>query len=241
MYLFIDLVLALSFISRLPVRVRYLEDFQDRIKRIPRYFTLIGYLPGIVYFLSCAFAENTVLRIAGIAIGFYFFDLFHFDGLLDMLDGFLNQSSKEKRLEIMSKGDVGPFAVFYGTLFVLAFYDLFRLVKPIDFLFASVFGRYTMTTLISISKPAKGTGLGALFFPPNRVNILVSGTFLIPLLFFGPVKFALCVGMSVAAAVLVKVISHRKISGVTGDVIGGSCLISQMLILMVLYLSEKWG
>ncbi|MFN3327613.1 MAG: adenosylcobinamide-GDP ribazoletransferase, partial [Fervidobacterium pennivorans] len=124
-----DFLLTLSFISRLPVKIKNIDEWEKRIKRIPVYFPVIGYIPGTIYSIGVLFAHSLsnykLLFIFGaMAIGYYFFDLFHFDGLLDMFDGFLNQSNKERRLEIMSKGNVGPFAVFYGMLYILLFYQL---------------------------------------------------------------------------------------------------------------------
>ncbi|MDK2884393.1 adenosylcobinamide-GDP ribazoletransferase [Pseudothermotoga sp.] len=227
-----DFLTALSFISRLPVKLNNTENFETNIKKAPSYFTLVGYIPGFIYFFTSLWSENIFIRIAGIATGFYLFDLFHFDGLLDMLDGFLNQSDKEKRLLIMSKGNVGPFAVFYGTLYVIAFYNLFSYLDPTDFLFGSVFGRYSMSILISISKPAKNTGLGAMFFPAYKYTPLIAALFSAPMLCLGCVKFILSFLVSFLTAIFVKIISEKKISGITGDVIGGTSLLSQMFILL---------
>lgn len=225
-------MVTLSFISRLPIDLGHLRDFDLRVKRIPCYFALVGYLPGFIYFLTAVFGENFVFRIFGIAIGFYLFDLFHFDGLLDMFDGFLNQSDKDKRLQIMSRGDVGPFAVFYGTLYVIAFYNTFSCLDPIDFVYASVFARYSMTILIRISKPAKSTGLGAVLFPSCKFCLLVGILFSAPLLCLSLLKYFVSLSISLLTAVLIKVISEKKIDGVTGDVIGGTSMLSQLFILL---------
>lgn len=223
-----NLVIALTFLSRLPISFSYPEDFEIRVKKAPSYFTLVGYLPGSIYFLTAIWAENIVLRVLGIAVGYYLFDLFHFDGLLDMIDGLLNQSDKERRLQIMAKGNVGPFAVFYGTLYVIAFYNLFFYLKPIDFIYASVFARYSMTVLINISKPAKSTGLGALFFPSFKLNWLIALLFSTPLLYFNILKFSISALVSFLTAFLVKIVALKKIDGITGDVIGGTALLTQL-------------
>ncbi|MFN4190410.1 MAG: adenosylcobinamide-GDP ribazoletransferase [Pseudothermotoga sp.] len=235
-----DLLITLSFISRLPINLSQIEDFDRRIKRIPCYFTLVGYLPGLIYFVTGTFSENLTFRIFGIAVGFYLFDLFHFDGLLDMFDGFLNQSDKEKRLQIMAKGDVGPFAVFYGTLYVIAFYNTFSILDPIDFAYASVFARYSMTILLKISKPAKSTGLGALLFPPCKLCPLIGILFSTPFLLFSRLKYLVSLFICLLTAFLVKLISERKIDGVTGDVIGGTAMLTQLFILLFMVGIRLW-
>uniref|UniRef100_A0A7C4CF50 Adenosylcobinamide-GDP ribazoletransferase n=1 Tax=Fervidobacterium thailandense TaxID=1008305 RepID=A0A7C4CF50_9BACT len=141
---------TLSLLTRLPSNVNFGGNWKERFRKSPRFFTTVGYLPGLLYAFMRWMACNAgnkwelVVTALGLSVGFYFFDLFHFDGLLDMFDGFLNQSSKDRRLEIMSKGNVGPFAVFYGTLFILVFFELFRNVKPSVMFFSSVFGRFTV-------------------------------------------------------------------------------------------------
>ncbi|HOQ39917.1 MAG TPA: adenosylcobinamide-GDP ribazoletransferase [Fervidobacterium sp.] len=232
---FTDLFLSFSFISRLPIRLPKINDFDDRIKRIPSYFSLVGYMPGAIYYLTALYEYSLLSKILGLAVGFYLFDLFHFDGLLDMFDGFLNQSSKERRLEIMSKGNVGPFAVFYGMLYVLAFYSLLSYSHPIDFFFSAIFGRQTMVFVLAFSKPAKDKGLGALFFPFKMINVPISLLFTLPLLCFSVPKFIVSLISSLIVAIIVSWVSRRKIGGVTGDVIGGSCLISQIFTLFALF------
>ncbi len=227
-----DLLVTLSFISRIPITYRYSKDFDLRVKRISCYFTLVGYFPGLIYFFTTVLSKNMALRTLGIAVGFYLFDLFHFDGLLDMLDGFLNQSDKDRRLEIMAKGNVGPFAVFYGTLYVIAFYNTFSILDPIDFVYASVFARYSMTILLKISKPAKSTGLGAILFPPCKLCPLIGILFSTPFLFFSWLKYLISLFICLLTAFLVKLVSERKIDGVTGDVMGAAAMLTQLFILL---------
>ncbi|MCS7233057.1 MAG: adenosylcobinamide-GDP ribazoletransferase [Synergistetes bacterium] len=228
-----EIIFAFSFLSRLPIKTDHFENSLNILKNISSYFTLIGYIPGLIYSLTAVFQSEIAIRIAGLALGFYLFDLFHFDGLLDMLDGFLNQSTREKRLEIMSRGNVGPFAVFYGTLYVIALYTTFSTLNPIDYMYASVLGRYAMTILIHISKPAKKEGLAASLFPQRRSSLFLALLFSTPLI-LSPQRFTLSLSISILLAFIIKRISEIKINGITGDVLGGTCLISQLTILLSL-------
>ncbi|WP_448377227.1 adenosylcobinamide-GDP ribazoletransferase [Fervidobacterium sp.] len=235
----VDFALSLSFISRIPVKLKAVDDWQERIKRVPIYFPAVGYLPGIIYssgrLFSAKYEDYQFLIITvSITLGYYFFDLFHFDGLLDMFDGFLNQSNRERRLEIMAKGNVGPFAVFFGTLYVIIFYELAKSLNWKAFLIAAVLGRYEMNVLLSFSQPAKRTGLGAMLFPYKKLYTLYATIFTLPLAFFGIKAFLISLLLAWFAAYIISKISGEKIGGITGDVLGGSCLISQMVILLTL-------
>ncbi|MFN6991440.1 MAG: adenosylcobinamide-GDP ribazoletransferase [Fervidobacterium sp.] len=231
-----DFLLTLTFLSRIPISLNS-EAFK-RIRNTPTYFPLIGYMPGIIYYFGTHLvAKNTgstFYVFFSMVLGFYLFDLFHFDGLLDMFDGFLNQSTKERRLEIMSKGNVGAFAVFYGTLYVIAFWELLKISRPVYFLLASVFGRYTMVVTLYFSKPAKREGLGAMFYPYSKKRLYSAVISTFPLFFFKPLGYVLAMITSILVGIIISYISEKKIGGITGDVIGGSCLLSQLFILFTL-------
>lgn len=230
------MLLSLSFISRIPVRLPGKMTVTDGdIKACVRYFSLIGYIPGLTFALGRT-THNTIFYLTSIAIAFWLFDLFHFDGLLDTFDGFFNQGTKEKRLQIMSYGNVGPFAVFFGMLYMISFWEIFKIAPPINFIYASVFGRLSMTTLLHISRPSKEEGLGAFLYPTSKINLIISFLWTMPLLFIKPYHFIIAFVVSQLTALSMKYISEKKISGVTGDVLGATSLLGQIFVLVGLSL-----
>lgn len=232
-----EVVLALSFLSRMPLKVPHRQDWMVIAQRIPRYFTLVGYVPGALYALGAQFTPIVGLwmGLVSLSVGYYLFDLFHFDGLLDTLDGFLNQSNPNKRLEIMSKGNVGPSAVFYGTLFVVALWEFMKLGRALPFLLSSVLGRFSMNVALALSSPAKTTGLGALLYPTDKLATVSSLLFSVPLILLSPFLYTVGLVTSILVGALVAKASKQLIGGITGDVLGASCLIAQVTILGVLH------
>ncbi|MGC8902377.1 MAG: adenosylcobinamide-GDP ribazoletransferase [Fervidobacterium sp.] len=232
----VDILLTFSFISRLPIKLKDLPDWKERTKKIPAYFPLVGYVPGFIYALGSflTLRLGIIAPVLSLIFGFYYFDLFHFDGLLDTLDGFLNQSSKEKRLEIMSKGNVGPFAVFYGVLYVIIFWELFNQIPFYYLLFGSVFGRYAMDVVLLFSKPAKSQGLGAILFPFEKSLLIPATVLTTPLAFLGIKEYITSLTLSWITGFIISKISERQIGGITGDVLGGSCLLTQLAILLTI-------
>lgn len=227
-----NFLLSLSFISRIPINVR-VNNFSSRVKEIPTYFPLVGYLVGIIYYFG-AYFESLFLKVLFLTLSFYLFDLFHFDGLLDMFDGFFNQSSKEKRLEIMSKGDVGPFAVFFGTLYIIILWTLYNQTNPFHFIISSVLGRYSMVFLLYFSNPAKNSGLGKLLFPFKKKNLIISTLFTLPLMLFSLKKYVISFAATIFISYIISIISKKKIGGITGDVLGGTCLLTHEFVLLIL-------
>ncbi len=238
MNFFANILLAISFLSRIPIKLPEKLYQKADLKKSAVFFPLVGYLPGLIIFLMLSIGNSILNRFLALAISFWLFDLFHFDGLLDTFDGFLNQSTREKRLEIMSKGNVGPFAVFFGTLFVLAIWELMKTLKPSCFLLGSVFGRWAINIMICTSKPAKETGLGKLFFPSSPLTILYSFSFVLPLLYLGVKSFIISLAVTILVSFALKKIAYAKIGGITGDVLGATHLIVYLSILLSISLLQ---
>ena len=168
--------LAFSFLSRVPL------GGKGNVKNIARYFTLVGYGAGLIYWVGCRYIHGDLGALLTIVTGFLLFDLFHFDGLLDTFDGFFNQAGREKCLEIMSKGDTGPFAIFFSFFYCLAFFLAFRSSTPEALLFVSVCGRFSMNILLAFTQPAKPGGLGALMSPYDNRSTVWSAVLAAPLI-----------------------------------------------------------
>ncbi|ACR79179.1 MULTISPECIES: adenosylcobinamide-GDP ribazoletransferase [Kosmotoga] len=227
-----DMKLAIAFLSRVPVP---LKQNKGNLKKICAYFTFVGYLAGVFYFSMKLISENFLWTLLSVALGFYLFDLFHFDGLLDTLDGFFYQGTKERRFEIMSKGDIGPFAFFYAALYIVAYLYAFLHVDPIDLIYVAVLGRFSMNILLHFGKPAKNTGLGKLLHPYEKKHTLISLVFTIPLVYF-PLNYIISLSIALLLGSSMHFITNRKIEGYTGDVLGATCMFSQLSIMVALSL-----
>jgi adenosylcobinamide-GDP ribazoletransferase len=217
--------LAFSFLSRLPF------GGKGSVKNIARYFTLVGYGAGVIYWAGRRYVPSDLGAILTIVVGFFVFDLFHFDGLLDTFDGFFNQAGREKCLEIMSNGDTGPFAIFFSFFYCLAFYLAFRSSAPISLLFMSVCGRFAMNVLLATTQPAKPGGLGALMSPYDHRATVFSVVLAAPLAIVAPVRWAVSMGVALVIGLIMSISARRKIGGYTGDVLGATCLLSQLCVL----------
>lgn len=221
-----EIRLAVSFLSKLPL------GGGGELKRIPIHFPLVGYLCAGSYigtrwlFSRLISPEGGVL--ASICLTFYLFNLFHFDGLLDTIDGFLAHKPPQKRLQIMSRGEVGAFAVFFGFVYLLGFYLGLRRAAAEDLLVASVSGRMSMNFLLMFSKPAKSEGLAFALYPFKNLYIFPAFLYTLPLLWFFPIRFGISIGISISIAFTLSLISRKKIGGITGDVLGACCLLAEL-------------
>jgi adenosylcobinamide-GDP ribazoletransferase len=230
-----DILLTFSLLTRIPVKA------DGRIEQTPIYFVLIGYSVGFSYAILF-FLANIInfhppfSTIIIMALVYYFFELFHFDGLLDTLDGFLCQKKREDRLRIMKKGNIGPFALFYGVLFLIAHFHLLSLLsaRALYIFIAGPISRWSMVLMLAISRPAKEEGLGASLFPFKGKRLIFATFYLIPLFILMPLESVISISIATLVIFIMKWISHRLVSGITGDIIGGSCLLVEVFILLAL-------
>jgi adenosylcobinamide-GDP ribazoletransferase len=218
--------LALSFLSRIPA------GGKGDVRHITRYFTLVGYCAGAVYWAGRQYVPGDLGVILSITVGFFLFDLFHFDGLLDTFDGFLNQSGCEKCLAIMSKSDTGPFAVFFSFFYCAALFLAFRSSAPLSLVYMSVIGRFSMCVLLATTHPAKPGGLGALVSPYDQRTTFLNLAVTLPLAVLDPVRWAVSVVVASAIGLFLGAVSRRKIGGYTGDVLGATCLLAQLGVII---------
>ncbi|MFH0796522.1 MAG: adenosylcobinamide-GDP ribazoletransferase [Candidatus Omnitrophota bacterium] len=229
--------LAFALLSRIPIRASGDLKGLPPNEAVP-FFVLVGYAVGLTYWILLhltrilhLFPPVAILLV--MAVVYYLFDLFHFDGLLDTLDGFLCQKNREERLRIMKKGNVGPFGFFYGFIFLLAqFYLLSSLaVNPWLLFLTGPFSRWSLVLLLSFSRPAKEEGLAVICYPVLPRAFFWATVTLLPVIIFMPLLSAIALFSTIVITLLVRNASGRIIGGVTGDVLGALCLLSELAVL----------
>uniref|UniRef100_A0A7C4W3Z7 Adenosylcobinamide-GDP ribazoletransferase n=1 Tax=Fervidobacterium thailandense TaxID=1008305 RepID=A0A7C4W3Z7_9BACT len=78
-----------------------------------------------------------------------------------------------------------------------------------------------------------------MLYPLDRYGLVLSGFLTIPLVFLDHDMFVYSFGVSAFVGILVSVVSKLKIGGVTGDVLGGSCLMGQLSVLLIGYFKSR--
>lgn len=228
-----DIFLALGMMSRIKVpRIKQLNYARSTI-----YFPLIGFLAAGILWVSESCLNFLfpfeLSRLISLSIYFLLFGYFHFDGYLDVIDGFFpSHKQPEERLKIMKDSNTGAFALLFGVLFIAI--ELFCIFQANDgWILFPVFGRFSVPVLLSFSKPASNKGLGKLYFPYPIRYALFAFFFMIPLLAITPI---LCVfiPLQIGVSLFLSSLSKQKINGINGDVIGFSIMINELLFLIFL-------
>lgn len=171
----------------------------------------------------------------------------HLDGLADTADGLGSARPADGALEVMRRSDVGPFGVVTLVLLLLAqvaaVAELVAAGAPWAAVVAVVAGRLALPLVCRYGVPAaRPDGLGALV--AGTVPLLaVAGACLAAVVLAAPATrlaglgwwpgpLAVLLALLAAEAVLRR--CHRRLGGVTGDVLGAVVEVATTVALVVL-------
>lgn len=236
------LILAIQFLTPLPAgKVR--EVSHEEVAKTVLFFPFVGILQGLILFGAAHFiykffsfdaASGLVLLLWILVTG-----ALHLDGLADTIDGLIGGRDKKEALQIMRKGNTGPFgmtALFMVLLLKYLSINSLSLTEGPEILFVvPLIGKTSIVYLNYLIPYAReGGGLGKAFVegtdgPKLLFNILITLYFLSLLIGYRGLFAFLAVILFISAA---KVYLKRKIGGVTGDTMGAASELSEVVFLV---------
>ncbi len=181
----------------------------------------------------------------------------HLDGFMDSADGFMSYRPRERVLEIMKDSNVGASAVIW--IFCLLFLktglissiDAAGVAGPMLLVMMPVMGRWVALYVCSLGSHAdpESKGLGRAVIDRTGRRELVSGLVVtLTLVWFSAallwafgaypsfilkiilILFALLLAATLTGMAILR-ISYRRIGGITGDVVGASVEITELVVL----------
>lgn len=241
-------ILMLQFLTTIPLPVNLNvsnEDFgKGLIFSLPVGLLLGGILTGCYYLISMVFPVN-ITAVLIIIIYIILTGGLHLDGLGDTFDGLFSNRPKERILEIMRDSRVGTNAVLaiISVLLVDA-----ALLSEVDFLkygtllLMPVAGRMGLIISAGVSVYARrGEGLGKSFVDCCGTKEIIIGLvmYLIILFCAGRIAGILAGMVCILFSFLTVKFFSRKIDGITGDILGAVCELTQMFFLCIMFLIQK--
>lgn len=255
-----------TLISRIPVKADFTIDFSRADFWIPAISIFVSIAATASFYLGMFFTGSTFVA-AGCAIllQYWFFNLFHLDGLIDSADALLPAVSKERRLEILKDPRVGTYGFFAGFMALSLRFALlasgmsegrsyFHFVFP-ALLTAPTAGRLSAVLLVRFSKPASDRGLGALMHDFSLPRIAAGEALaLAPLAIFslgcglgsaGWLLLITALGILIISALAVALLVGKKytkeIGGFTGDSLGCAIELGELLFLFLFFAARTWS
>ena len=239
---------AFSFLTILPVGHVSLSEGKELAKSMS-FFPLVGLIIGFIlalgyYLFSFLFPEALVLWLTIGLLALLTRGL-HLDGFADTMDGLGSGGPREKILEVMRDSRIGAFGVISLILLIgakyLALDQIPSASTPYTLILMAVMGRNAMVLVCYRSPYARSGGGLAKPFTENlggREMALSSATaFGIALLVMG------MKGVAVFLAIGLFSLGYRaffikKLSGVTGDILGAANELAELLCLLLLVILE---
>ncbi|MDA3858512.1 MAG: adenosylcobinamide-GDP ribazoletransferase [Roseovarius sp.] len=238
-----DVVLALSLLSRLPVRV----SAHDRSAEAAWAYPLVGVVLGTLAALGALVAQRIGLPAplaALVALGLLIMlsGAMHEDGLADSADGLWGGWDRQKRLENMKDSHIGSYGVLALILSLgarwCALWLLFQTgpaTGAIALIAAATLSRGVMPALMAALPHARETGLshrvGRVTPMTAALALALAGAFGVAMLGAAGISAVLCAGL---AALGTGAIARAKIGGQTGDILGATQNIAEIAVLFSL-------
>ena len=235
--------IALGFLTILPVS-RSLEVTPERLGRSMALFPAAGLLLGLILVvlnsLLGALIPRAVLDCLLLLIMIVMTGALHLDGIADLLDGLAGGKDREGILRIMKDSRVGAMGVVgLVMLLLLKYLCLFNLpleIKSAGLIFMPAAGRWVQVVLAASCRYLRGSeGTGAVFaeYAGERELLIASGSLIVvALILFGLPGIFLIFLLGIAVMVLIKYFEIR-LGGVTGDVLGASSEVIEVLSLLL--------
>ncbi|MCS6819094.1 MAG: adenosylcobinamide-GDP ribazoletransferase [Chitinophagales bacterium] len=249
---------ALMFYTRLPCPAGT-DHSPEYLNKASRFFPLIGWVVGALcfgayYFSTYIFDQNLSVLFSMLA-GVWITGAFHEDGLADTVDGFGGGWTKEQILNIMKDSRIGTYGVFALIFhFAVKFFSLSYLASQcpqvllllLIFISFHALARHAATIILfsstyvrddekSKAKPvAKSFGLAEVIG-----SILFGWTPALVLSWYNP-WFFLAIPSSVVCATFMRKYFEKHIVGYTGDCLGATEQISEVIILLAFCIVWKF-
>lgn len=239
-----DVAAALGLLSRLPVRV----DMAAARARGPRAawaFSVAGLALGLIAALAGTLAgalglppplaAAVVLVVLVVTTG-----AMHEDGLADSADGLWGGWDRERRLAIMKDSRTGAYGVIALVLSLLMRWAALVPLIEAGWLWAAVLAaaclsRAAMVGVMAALPNARADGLSRGVGRPPAAAALVAGALALALALAAAGLAAVPAALGAGAAALGwAAVARAKIGGQTGDILGATQQLTEIVVLLVL-------
>jgi adenosylcobinamide-GDP ribazoletransferase len=232
--MWVDLLGAFAFLTILPIKY----TSSEKPGRIFAYFPLVGLLIGAAVSLvaSITFLPRDVVAFMTLTGWVGLTGALHLDGFGDSCDGLLATVTPERRLEIMKDPRAGAYAVVGLVLLLLGKWVALREVAPLLLILPPVMGRWAMVLAAYAFPYARSSGMGGYFregFGRAQVLFATIITCVVALAFGWP-RLLILVIAPLTVAFVGRWAASRLGGGLTGDVYGALCELTELLCLLIL-------
>jgi adenosylcobinamide-GDP ribazoletransferase len=232
-------LIALQFLTILPIKIKSEIKEKDFGKSL-LYFPIVGILIGLALSLTAflfGFLSNLIAGIFVLIISLIITGGIHLDGFADTCDGFYQSKPKEKILEIMRDSRVGVMGVIgIVCLLLLKFILIVSIPREIlwkSLIMMAVFARWGQVLACYTSDYAREEGKAKYFIEYAGKREFLAGSFLTMALFLLLMELEGVILLILSFLPIFLFINYvkRRIGGMTGDTIGATSEIAEIVVL----------
>ncbi|MEW6621129.1 MAG: adenosylcobinamide-GDP ribazoletransferase [bacterium] len=247
-----NFIVALQFLTMITLsskKFKFLSN--EELANSMVYFPIIGLMIGsflvIINYILGLFLPDLVVDVFLIISLIFVTRGLHLDGFADTIDGFSFGGTKEEILTIMSDsrigamGAIGIFCLLITKLFLI--YEMPIEIKNIALIIMPVLGRWVMVMAAASSNYAKENveGLGKPFTDYVGTKEFAIATIIMVLIGWGLFSLESRYYKGVILILIIYIINlylltniKRKLNGITGDILGALCEITEVLVLFLI-------
>lgn len=247
------LIGIIQFMTRIPIPID--TGFDENFHKSTIYFPIVGLILGVCYYIVALIGlkifDPYITAVLVLASEVLLTGGLHLDGLGDSFDGLYSYRDKEKILEIMKDsrlGTNGLLAIILVFLLKIGFLNSLlsqEILWPIVTM--PVVARSMQVLACYKTKTPRERGMGNIFIGKVSMTYLV-GTILLMLGISGGsiflasdvdyliyLKEVIClIIMAIWVRLFIDSV-YKKIDGITGDILGCICELSELIYLILVY------
>lgn len=237
---------ALRMFSRLPVPpCGHPLDLRLVFALFPLVGSLLGLLSGAAQSLASS-AGLSPLSSSWVALSLYLYlgFSFHFDGFLDVVDGWASGRRGEEMLRVMKDPGVGSFALAFGVAYLGLRGSLGAEVEdPLWALSACACGGRLSSLSMALLSQRFALGSFKALFPEVSFWQLLPGLSAHLLLFsgWGGLTLLSSLGVVLGVALSLRAFALSRLGGVNGDFLGACEAAAELALLLLLVLRRGVG
>lgn len=245
----------LQFLTTIPMKKQIVlgdEEFGKGLAMAPIVGLIVGSILFGTYELISPYMSQHLISLTILMLYVILTGGLHIDGLADTFDAVFSRRSREKMLEIMKDSRIGTMGVL-AMIFLIAF-DYILLDHFVErsatnsnfaltFILFPVAGRIGSVTCVSLHKYARKEGMAKSFTDYcTKKELLLSILYAMVICTLIIGKFGVVYSLlSFVGAVIISAYFARKLDGITGDIAGAVCELTQLVFLFSVYFCEKFG
>lgn len=244
----------LQFMTRIPIKADL--GFDEEFHKSIIYFPLVGFIIGLISFiigsLSIKVFDPFITSILIVAGEVILTGGLHIDGLGDTFDAIYSNRDKERMLEIMKDSRLGTNSLLAILFLVLIKIGLLNSAINNNLMYLIIFmpmiSRLGVLVMLYKTVTPRKVGMGNIFIGKATIGMCIISTVYTVLILFSISKFAFLATslniikllLSILAVILFNYLFknhiYKKIDGVTGDILGCTIELGELIFLLFSYI-----